>query len=47
MLIIQEKSLMTNKTIFLFSNLCDIIKEFDEDINLYKIKILESKLYDE
>ena len=47
MFIIQEKNLITNKTTFLFSNAEDIIIDIDKNNSLFKLKILEAKLYDE
>ena len=47
MLIIYEKCFNVNKTIYLFSNIEDIIIENDKNKKLFKIKILEAKLFNE
>ena len=46
-LIIYEKYFNVNKTIYLFSNIEDIIIENDKNKKLFKIKILEAKLFNE
>ena len=46
-LIMEENDFSSNKTIFLFADIDDIIIEIDKNNSLFKLKIPESKLYDE
>ena len=47
MLIIHKKDFTSNKTIFLISNIDDIIIDIDKNNSFFKLKILEAKLYDD